>query len=61
MVFITHDINKAFKLGTPWRSCATAALIQVGTPEEIGANPADDYVRQFIDSADRNQGIVGQA
>ena len=52
VVFITHDINEAFKLGDTVAIMRDGRLIQVGTPEEMSANPADDYVREFIGSAD---------
>lgn len=52
VVFITHDINEAFKLGDTVAIMRDGRLIQVGTPEEMSANPADDYVREFINSAD---------
>ncbi|WP_343252682.1 betaine/proline/choline family ABC transporter ATP-binding protein [Ligaoa zhengdingensis] len=55
VVFITHDINEAFKLGDTVAIMRDGRLIQVGTPEEMSANPADDYVRQFIDSADKTK------
>lgn len=52
VVFITHDINEAFKLGDTVAIMRDGRLIQVGTPEEMSANPADDYVKEFINSAD---------
>ena len=52
VVFITHDINEAFKLGDTVAIMRDGRLIQVGTPEEMSASPADDYVREFIDSAE---------
>lgn len=55
MVFITHDINEAFKLGDTVAIMRDGRLIQVGTPEEMSAHPADDYVREFIDSADKTK------
>lgn len=55
VVFITHDINEAFKLGDTVAIMRDGRLIQVGTPEEMSANPADDYVREFIDSADKTK------
>ena len=55
VVFITHDINEAFKLGDTVAIMRDGRLIQVGTPEEMSADPADDYVRQFIDSADKTR------
>lgn len=55
VVFITHDINEAFKLGDRVAIMRDGCLIQVGTPEEMSANPADDYVKEFIDSADKTK------
>lgn len=55
VVFITHDINEAFKLGDTVAIMRDGRLIQVGTPEEMSAHPADDYVREFIESADKTK------
>lgn len=57
IVFITHDINEAFKLGDRVAIMKDGEVIQVATPEEMSSNPADDYVKQFIDSADKAQVI----
>lgn len=57
IVFITHDINEAFKLGDRVAIMRDGEVIQVATPEEMSENPADDYVKQFIDSADKAQVI----
>jgi glycine betaine/proline transport system ATP-binding protein len=53
IVFITHDINEAFKLGDMVAIMRDGQVIQVDTPEMMSAKPADDYVRTFIDSADK--------
>ncbi len=55
VIFITHDINEAFKLGNTVAIMRDGKIIQIDTPENMSANPADDYVRQFIDSADKTQ------
>ena len=55
IVFITHDINEAFKLGTTVSIMKDGAIIQTATPEEMASNPADDYVENFINSADKAQ------
>ena len=47
IVFITHDINEAFKLGDRVAIMKDARIVQIGTPEEILANPCDDYVEKF--------------
>lgn len=57
IIFITHDINEAFKLGDRVAIMKDGEVIQVATPEEMSENPADDYVKQFIDSADKSQVI----
>ncbi|MCI6640821.1 MAG: betaine/proline/choline family ABC transporter ATP-binding protein [Pygmaiobacter massiliensis] len=55
IVFITHDINEAFKLGDHVAIMRDGRVIQVDTPEQMSAHPADDYVRQFIGSADKTK------
>lgn len=55
IVFITHDINEAFKLGDRIAIMKDGDIIQIDTPEKMSTHPADDYVKQFIDSADMTQ------
>ncbi|MBZ2175711.1 glycine betaine/L-proline ABC transporter ATP-binding protein [Schnuerera sp. xch1] len=57
IVFITHDINEAFKLGDRVAIMKDGQVIQIDTPEEMSANPETSYVKQFIDSADKTQVI----
>lgn len=57
IVFITHDINEAFKLGDRVAIMKDGEIIQIDTPEKMSTNPATDYVREFIDSADKTQVI----
>ncbi|MEM1483853.1 glycine betaine/L-proline ABC transporter ATP-binding protein [Oscillospiraceae bacterium PP1C4] len=57
VIFITHDINEAFKLGDTVAIMRDGKIIQIDTPENMYAHPADDYVRQFIDSADKTKVI----
>lgn len=57
IVFITHDINEAFKLGDRVAIMKDGDIIQIDTPEQMSTNPANDYVKQFIDSADMTQVI----
>ncbi|PSS44210.1 ABC transporter ATP-binding protein [Arthrobacter woluwensis] len=55
VVFVTHDIDEAFLLGDRIVILgAGAQIVQEGTPEEIIANPADDFVAAFI-GADRGK------
>ncbi len=55
VVFITHDIDEAFKLGDTVAIMEGGKVIQVDTPEDMSANPANEYVRRFIDSADKSK------
>jgi glycine betaine/proline transport system ATP-binding protein len=48
MVFITHDLQEAIKLGDRILIMRDGAMVQVGTPAEIVAKPADDYVKDFV-------------
>ena len=52
IIFITHDINEAFKLGDRVAIMRDGKVIQIGTPEEMLTNPADDYVKSFVEGAD---------
>lgn len=57
IIFITHDINEAFKIGDRVAIMKDGEVIQVDTPERMSSYPANDYVKQFIDSADKTQVI----
>ncbi len=48
IVFITHDIDEAVKVGQRISMLNGGRLIQTGTPNELRYNPADDYVEQFM-------------
>ncbi|MEP6665194.1 MAG: glycine betaine/L-proline ABC transporter ATP-binding protein [Nocardioidaceae bacterium] len=48
MVFITHDLAEAIKLGDRILIMRDGEVVQVGTPAEIVAHPADDYVKDFV-------------
>jgi glycine betaine/proline transport system ATP-binding protein len=48
MVFITHDLHEALKLGDRILIMRDGEIVQVGTPADIVAKPADDYVRDFV-------------
>src|SRR3954447_1315579 len=47
MIFITHDLAEALKLGDRIAIMKDGHFVQVGTPEEVVAHPADDYVADF--------------
>ncbi|MYD75734.1 MAG: glycine betaine/L-proline ABC transporter ATP-binding protein [Gammaproteobacteria bacterium] len=53
MVFITHDFLEAIKMGDHIAIMKDGITSQIGTPEEIVATPADDYVREFTEDVPR--------
>ena len=53
IVFITHDLDESLKLGDHIGILNAGKLVQVGTPEEIIMNPADDYVKAFVKDVNR--------
>ncbi|MFF7353405.1 glycine betaine/L-proline ABC transporter ATP-binding protein [Streptomyces filipinensis] len=55
MVFITHDLTEALKLGDRIALMRDGRVVQLGTPEEIVGSPADDYVREFVRDVPREQ------
>ena len=55
VIFITHDMDEAFKLGDTVAIMRDGKVIQVDTPEGMSAHPADDYVRNFTGSADKSK------
>lgn len=54
MVFITHDLQEALKLGDRILIMRDGAIVQIGTPDEVVAAPADDYVRDFVSEVPRS-------
>lgn len=50
IVFITHDLDEAMKIGSRIAIMKDGVVIQIGTPQEILAAPADDYVRRFVEA-----------
>jgi glycine betaine/proline transport system ATP-binding protein len=48
MIFITHDLMEALKLGHRIAIMKDGAFVQVGTPEEVVSSPADEYVADFV-------------
>jgi glycine betaine/proline transport system ATP-binding protein len=57
IIFITHDINEAFRLGDRVAVMKDGQIVQVGTPEEILNNPSDAYIEDFVKSIDRTKVI----
>src|SRR5215510_10425348 len=50
IVFVSHDLDEALKIGTRIAIMESGKIVQFGVPEEIILNPINDYVRQFVAS-----------
>lgn len=55
IIFITHDLDEALKLGDRIMIMKDGKAVQTGKPEDILANPADEYVKRFVQGADRSE------
>ncbi|WP_010650428.1 quaternary amine ABC transporter ATP-binding protein [Oceanobacillus massiliensis] len=55
VLFITHDLDEALKLGDRIAIMKDGKIVQIGTSEEILENPADDYVSNFVKDVDRSK------
>ncbi len=60
IVFITHDLNEALKLGDRIAFLKDGALVQIGTPEEIVKNPANDYIAKFVKGVDKSKILTAE-
>lgn len=52
IVFITHDLDEALRLGDRIALMKDGSIVQIGTPEEIMINPANNYVERFVEDVD---------
>ncbi|RII18738.1 Glycine betaine transport ATP-binding protein OpuAA [Streptomyces sp. YIM 130001] len=55
IVFITHDLNEAMRLGDQIAVMRDGRIVQTGTGEDILVRPANDYVRRFVEDVDRTR------
>lgn len=55
IIFITHDLDEALKIGDRIALMKDGAVVQVGSPEEILTNPANEYVERFVEDVDRSK------
>lgn len=58
IIFITHDLDEALKLGNRIAIMKDGEIVQIGTPEGILGNPANEYVRSFVENVDRTKVIT---
>lgn len=52
IVFITHDLDEALRIGDKIALLRDGSIVQIGTPEEILINPANRYVERFVEDVD---------
>ena len=61
IVFITHDLNEALKIGDRIAIMRDGEIVQEGSPEEIVTLPADDYVASFVQDVSRSKVLQARA
>src|SRR5690625_2959780 len=60
IVFITHDLDEALKIGDRIALMRDGKIIQIGTPEEIMMSPKTDYVKKFVEDVDRSRVLTAE-
>lgn len=60
ILFITHDLDEALRLGDRIALMRDGNIVQIGTPEEILVNPANDYVEKFVEDVDKSKIFTAQ-
>jgi glycine betaine/proline transport system ATP-binding protein len=61
IIFITHDLDEALKIGDRIAVMKDGEVVQIGTPEGILTEPANDYVRDFVENVDRSKVIKAES
>jgi len=59
IVFISHDLDEAMRIGDRIAIMEQGRVVQIGTPDDIVSNPADDYVRSFFHGVDVTKVFTG--
>ena len=60
IVFITHDLDEAIRLGDRVAIMKDGRIVQLGTPEDIILRPADDYVASFVEGHDKSEMLTAR-
>ncbi len=61
IIFITHDLNEALRIGDRIAIMKDGEIMQIGTGEEILTNPANQYIKDFIEDVDRTKILTAQS
>ncbi|AAT86338.1 glycine/betaine ABC transporter ATP-binding protein [Streptococcus pyogenes JRS4] len=60
IIFISHDLNEALRIGDRIALMKDGQIMQIGTGEEILTNPANEFVREFVEDVDRSKVLTAQ-
>lgn len=60
IIFITHDLDEALRIGDRITIMKDGSVVQIGTPEEILTNPENEYVERFVEDVDRSKVFTAQ-
>ena len=61
ILFVTHDLDEALKVGDRIALMKDASIVQIGSPEEILLSPASDYVARFVENVNRSRALTASA
>lgn len=60
IIFITHDLNEALRIGDRIAIMNDGQILQIGTGEEILTNPLNDFIKEFVEDVDRSKVLTAQ-
>jgi glycine betaine/proline transport system ATP-binding protein len=61
IIFITHDLDEALRIGDRIVLMRDGEVVQIGTPEEILTNPADEYVERFVEDVNLGKVLMAES
>ncbi len=60
IIFITHDLDEALRIGDRIALMKDGSIVQIGSPEDILVNPANEYVEKFVEDVDRSKVLTAE-
>jgi glycine betaine/proline transport system ATP-binding protein len=60
IIFVTHDLDEALKLGTRIALMKSGEIVQIGTPEDILTKPKNEYVERFVEDVDLSRVLTAK-
>lgn len=60
VLFITHDLNEALKIGDKIAVMKDGEILQVDSPEQLLSNPKNDFIREFVQDVDRSKVLTAE-